>query len=61
MNIKVKMKYDKSTKNTHVFKEVAPENEGELQYFASIPSLYIRKAAMTELAQVIEVTVEVVK
>jgi len=59
--IEITMKYEKSTKNTHVFKEEMPENEGELQYFSSIPSLYIRKAAMTELAQKIKVTVEVIK
>ena len=60
MNFTVTMKY-KSTKGTHVFEEVAPEPEGEVQYFSSILSLYIRKAAMTELAQKIKVTVEVLK
>ncbi len=59
--IEVTMKYKKSTKGTHVFEEEVPENEGEVQYFSSIPSLYIRKAAMTDLAQKIKVTVEVIK
>ena len=53
------MKFKKATKNTFVFEEVVPENEGELQYVSSIPSLYIRKAALSGPAQFITVTVEV--
>jgi len=52
------MKYKKSTKGTHVFEEEVPENT-EVQFFSSIPSLYIRKAALIEPAQQIKVTVEV--
>ncbi len=60
MSIEVTMKFKKSTKGTHVFEEVEPEAEGDVQYFASIPSLYIRKAAMLQPASKIKVTVKVV-
>ncbi len=57
--MKIRMKYKKSTKNTFVFEEIVPEDEGELKYVSSIPSLYIRKAALKGPAQIISVTVEV--
>ena len=60
--IDVTMKFKKSTPGTHVFEEIVPENEwAGMQYFSSIPSLYIRKLALTEPAQVIRVTVEILK
>ena len=65
--IDVTMKFKKSTKGTHVFEEVPTteftDGPGEptRNKTLSIPSLYIRKTAMTELAQVIRVTVEVLK
>ena len=61
MTIEVTMKFKKSTKGTHVFEEVAPKPEGKVTYFSSIPTLYIRKAALAEPAQKIKVTVEVLK
>ncbi len=54
----VTMKYKKSTKGTHVFEEEVPEDQN-IQFFSSIPSLYIRKAALIEPAKMIKVTVEV--
>lgn len=61
MTIEITMKYKKSTPNTYVFEEVAPEPESDVMYFSSIPSLYIRKSAMTKPAQEIKVTMEILK
>ncbi|KKL07486.1 hypothetical protein LCGC14_2585540 [marine sediment metagenome] len=65
--IDVTMKFKKSTPGTHVFREV-PNTEfidgpGELtaSKAISIPVLYIRKTALTEPAQEIRVTVEILK
>ena len=44
-----KMSYDKSTKNTHVFKADSEQ--------ASIPTLYIKKTEFKEVPDKIEVTV----
>ncbi len=59
--IEVTMKFRKSTPGTHVFEEIDETRESGKPIVAKIPSLYIRKAAMTELAQKIKVTVEVIK
>ena len=60
--IDITMKFKKSTPGTHVFVERLMNEDGDpIKVTASIPSLYIRKTAMTELAQVIRVTVEILK
>ena len=65
--IDVTMKFKKSTPGTHVFREV-PSTEfidepGEPTAIKalSIPVLYIRKTALNGPAQVIRVTVEILK
>ena len=59
--MKVTMRYKKSTLHTHVFEEVLADGRPADANMAKIPSLYIRKSAMPELAQDIIVTVEFVK
>ena len=58
--IDVTMKFKKSTPNKHVFEEVEGETLEKVG-LSAIPSLYICKAALTEPAQVIRVTVEILK
>ena len=59
--IDITMRYRKSTPGTHVFEEIDMKRESLRPLISSIPSLYIRKSAMTELAQEIRVTVEILK
>jgi len=61
VNIEVAMRFKKSTPGTHVFEEIDGDGALMESQNAHIPVLYIRKAAMTELAQRIKVTVEVIK
>ena len=58
--IDVTMKFKKSTQNKHVFEEVEGETLEKVG-LSAIPSLYICKTALTEPAQVIRVTVEILK
>ena len=59
--INITMKYNKSTKGTHVFAEIDEDGVIMESRDASIPSLYIRKTALAELAQKIKVTVEIIE
>jgi hypothetical protein len=59
--MKVYMKYKKSTLHKHVFEEVLADGRLADPASARIPTLYIRKSALPELAQDIVVTVEVIK
>lgn len=59
--IKITMRYRKSTPHTYVFEEVDMKRESLKPIVSSIPTLYIHKNALTELAQEIKVTVEVIK
>jgi len=58
--IDITMKYKKSTPGTHVFIEDLTPAEQEF-HTSAIPSLYIRKSALTEPAQKIRITVEILK
>jgi hypothetical protein len=57
--MKIRMKYRKATKNTFVFDEVLADGREADKALATIPSLYIRKSALTKPAQYITVTVEI--
>lgn len=59
--IEVTMKFRKSTPGTHVFEEIDEARESGKPIVPKIPSLYIRKAALSGPAQKIKVTVEVIK
>lgn len=56
MKIEITMKYKKSTKGTHVFEEVLTSEHAVY----SIPTLYVKKTALTEPAQEIKVTLETI-
>ena len=57
--MKIRMKFKKATKNTFVFEEINNQGEQVDSALARIPSLYIRKSALSGPAQIITVTVEV--
>ncbi len=58
--MKVYMTFSKSTKGTHVYKEVEESGLEMISANATIPSLYIRKSAFRgkEIPKTITVTVE---
>ena len=58
--MKIRMRFKKSTKGTHVFAQV--DEDGRIETLnASIPTLYIRKSALKDPAKFINITVEIEK
>jgi len=57
--MKIRMKFKKATKHTFVFEECLADGKPADSMLAKIPSLYIRKNALSGPAQYITVIVEV--
>ena len=53
MKIVIQFRFQRSTKNTHVFEEIAPEGQSPV-----VGSLYVQQFAMKEPKKALTVTIE---